>query len=304
MRTLVLSCMLLANIALADESCVVVIYPELREPYQTVLEEIIHGIEQESKKVQRISVSSLNEKHIQNSLKNASQCDAVIGLARSGIQKAKSFFPHLPIVAGATLTQPGEPTSVPTISLTPAPFELFKRLKHFNPDVKSVMVVYNPSNNAYLINLARQAAEELGIKLSALKAQNLKEAVILYENILRKMNPEYDALWLIHDPSTMDSSVVLALVLELAWKRKLIIFSSRFSHASNGVLFSVYPDNIKLGHHLAELAQKCVNKACQKNKVLSLRELGAVVNRRTARRLNITIDELNDPYVNMVVPAR
>lgn len=288
----------LPSVAAAKQPCIAVLYPQVREPYRIVLDEIMSGIEEASQRaVRRTPLGGTDgEPDI--------DCDAAIGLGRAGMQAAAALAPRLPAVAAAVLMEPGQESRIPTISFVPEPGELFIRLKHFFPEVRTVTVVFDPSHSRRLVDDAVLTGKRMGIEVSALPARSLHDAVAVYERVLKKINPKAEALWLIHDPTTIDSGAVLTLILERAWKRRLVVFSSQVAHVRHGVLFSVYPDNEKLGRRLARLAEECTAGACQAPSVMALRELDTAVNSRTASRLEIRIDRRHDPYVDLMLPAR
>ena len=64
------------------------------------------------------------------------------------------------------------------------------------------------------------------------------------------------ALWLLQDRKIVDSKVVLPFILEKAWQKNIVVFSSALSHVKKGVLFSMYPDNQSHGEQLAKLVLK------------------------------------------------
>ena len=287
--------------AWTDEACLTVLYPQVREPYRAVLDEIMAGIEQAaSMKVKRVAVP---EDDAGEPLADRPECSAVIGLGRAGLKAASPFVSRMPVVAGAVLMQPGQSAEVPTISFLPDSEALFTRLKYFLPGVKTVTVVYDPEHSEALVEQAARTAKRMGIRLVAHKARDLQDAAQLYKRLLAESDPAHDAIWLIRDAATIDSGAVLTLVLEQAWKRRLVVFSDQPTHVKYGVLFSVYPDNVKLGERLARLAEKCAIGACNGHQVMLLTDLGTAVNSRTAQRLGIHIDRRNGPYTDLVLPA-
>lgn len=294
-----------SDLARADEPCIAVFYPQVREPYRKVLEEIMTGIEEGAANwaVHRLPIPDSDNRDAAEASAAPFGCRAVIGLGRAGVQAVTPFVSKISVTAGAVLMQPGKPTAIPTVSFAPNSAELFTRLKHFLPAVKTVTVVFDPSRSGGLVEKAAKSADSLGIKLVALEARNLSDAAILYKRILDESDPKTDAIWLLRDASVMDSGAVLTLVLKHAWKRKLVVFSNQLTHVKQGVLFSVYPDNDKLGARLAKLARDCVPNNCNDRGVMALRDLGTAVNIRTANRLGIDIDRRHDPYVDLVLPA-
>lgn len=290
--------------AWTGDPCLTVLYPQVREPYRAVLEEIMDGIESAAQnwKVERVAVPE--EQAGEATPPELPQCRAVIGLGRAGLKAAAPLVGKVPVVAGAVMLQPGQAAEVPTISFLPDSAELFTRLKHFLPGVKRVIVIYDPEHSAALVARASRTAQRMGLTLVAHRADDLQDAALLYKRLLSESDPDTDAIWLIRDAATIDSGAVLTLVLEQAWKRKLVVFSDQPTHVKYGVLFSVFPDNAKLGRRLEALAQACLTPAdCDRHEVLLLSDLGTAVNSRTAKRLGIHIDRRNGPYTDLVLPA-
>ncbi len=48
----------------------------------------------------------------------------------------------------------------------------------------------------------------------------------------------------------------MSQILEQAWEKNLVVFSGNPSHIRRGLLFSMYPDNTRLGQALGQLAQE------------------------------------------------
>lgn len=285
----------------AAAPCLSVVYPDVREPYRTVLERIVRGIELGIKlPVKRTRVGE--QANASRASRAEDACDVIVALGRGGVAAAQPHFGKRPVLVGAVFVQPGEPVAGPTYSLTPDPRELFLRLKHYAPGVKRVMVIYDPAQNGRLVAGATQVARDLGLSVVAKEAHDPREAVRSYKQLLESMDAATDALWLAGDTMT-DSSVVLPMVIESSWNRKLIVFSNQAAHVKNGVLFSVFPDDERLGRRLAALANECRISGCQgAAEVFALIDLKTAVNVRTAARLGVRVAQAG-PYADLILPA-
>ncbi len=291
------------HLSLATENCIAVYYPDADRPYDAVFKQILSGIEQGVEiPIRRYLVDQTKQNSSIAPLENSNECAAMIGLGRGGLKVATES--NVPAIVGAVIAQPDEITTVSGVSLVPQPEEMFKRLTHFAPYIKSVFVVFNPENNGKLIHKAVQVATQFKIKLQAIPAIDLKSAFAEYKNIMEKINAKESALWFLHDPATVDTKAILPFALKQAWRKKLVIFSNQAGHAKSGVLFSVYPDNIRLGKRLGNLAQNCVKFACATKKVMLLNDLFTAVNIRTANRLGIRLNTRRDPYITVIFPRR
>ena len=87
----------------------------------------------------------------------------------------------------------------------------------------------------------------------------------------------------------MEDRAVLPLILQESWSRNLAVFSSNFGHIKRGILFSLYPNNVELGHHLADSALSLlVSGKNQPSGMFPLREVLMAVNLRTAKHLGLS----------------
>ncbi len=283
------------------KECVDVYYPEVRRPYSDVIDEIISGVENgTSWKIKRRVIDETLLHSTAITLVDA--CAVAIGLGRGGMTVVKAQ--ERPHVVGAVYIQPGEGQETAGISLVPEQEEIFKRLKHFVPYVTTVYVVYNASNSRRYVDDAVVKAEEYGLTLVTLEAENLHESIRVYTRVFETANVEHSAIWLLHDDSVLDSETILPLVLTEAWKKRLVVFSNQLVHVRNGVLFSVYPNNDAMGKRLGRLAQECAVTGCRAQPISLLRDLNTAVNTRTAERLRVRIRPRGDPYVTLMFPRR
>jgi putative ABC transport system substrate-binding protein len=79
-------------------------------------------------------------------------------------------------------------------------------------------------------------------------------------------------------------------VLKESWDNNLAVFSSSFGHVRRGVLFSLYPNNVELGRHLAGSALGMIaSGGSEVSSMLPLREVLIAINLRTAKHLGLTI---------------
>jgi len=295
-----------AESSITDEltrQCVAVFYPDVGKPYDAVFKQILSGIEQTAEvPVNRILIDQKNRSSLLMLQKNTNKCAVLIGLGREGLKVVSEA--SVPAIVGAVIIQPGDITAASGISLIPQPQEMFKRLVHFVPQIKTVYVVYNSDNNGKLVQLAAQVANKMNIKLQAIEAENLRLAFTKYKSLIEKMDTKSSALWFLQDPATVDTRTILPYVLKRAWHKKIVLFSNQAGHAKNGVLFSVYPDNIRLGKNLGKLAQQCLYLICKKNNMMLLSDLLTAINIRTANRLGLRLNTRRDSYINIIFPRR
>ncbi len=283
---------------------IAVIYPDIGEPYRSVFTQIVGGIEEKARgRVSSFSVGpNVDIGELNNSLRRQ-DARVVIALGRQGLKVASALDSSIGVVVGGVLTGQGnDARNLQVNTLSPDPALLFSRLKSMMPKAKRVYTVYDPRQNAWMMRLARDAARAQGLELVEREAQDLRGAMRAYQDILASADSAQDAIWLPQDSTTVEDSSVLPLVLQESWSRNLAVFSSSFGHVKRGVLFSLYPNNVELGRHLAGSALGYLTSGGSEGGMLPLREVLMAINQRTARHLDINTSRQQD--VDMVFPEQ
>jgi putative ABC transport system substrate-binding protein len=273
---------------------IVVIYPDIGEPYRSVFAQIIDGIEAKAQgRVTHFAVGQNVDVGALNDSLRRQNTRVVIALGREGVKVASMLDSNIGVVAGCVLTATGhEVRDLQVNSLSPDPALLFSRLKGMMPKVRRVFTVYDPRQNAWMMRLAKEAARAQGLELTAYEAQDLRSAMQAYQQILAAADSSQDALWLPQDPTTVEDSTVLPMVLQESWSRNLTVFSSSFGHVRRGVLFSLYPNNVELGRHLAGSALDFqVSGENDSSGIFPLREVLMAINLRTAKHLGVNTSQ-------------
>jgi putative ABC transport system substrate-binding protein len=279
----------------AGKASIAVIYPDIAEPYREIFTEIISGIDDKvGAPVADYPVRADTDINALKTSLNLQNTKVVIALGRQGMKTAEQLNNAIMVVVGCVLSVPENGLNgQPVISLTPDPALLFARMKVLMPSVKRVHVVYNPGFNGWLMKLAEAAARAQGLELVTYEAQDLRKAVGYYQQIFSKADSRSDALWLPQDPTTVEDSSILPLVLQESWNNGIAVFSSNFGYVRRGVLFSLYPDNVGLGKSLAGLAQNILETGDYgKHGLMPLRDVQSAVNSRTAKHLGLNINRL------------
>ena len=286
----------------ADAGNIAVLYPDLGDPYRAIFAKIIEGIEgQVGASVASFAVGgAVSSQDIVAQLKRQN-IKVVIALGRQGVNAAASLEHEIGVIAGGLVSPPeGQGRSFPMVSLAPDPKMLFERLKNFMPEVRRVIVVYDPKQNTWLIRLAREAARNLGLELHAVEVADLKSAVRVYQDIFTTADPKRDALWLPQDATSAEESTVLPLILESAWNQSVTVFSSSVTHVKRGALFSLYPNNVAMGRQLASSAQNLPLGGVPS--VVPMKDALLAVNVRTASHLGLQLSPRQKSF-DLVFPA-
>lgn len=270
-----------------------VLYPEMDEPYRAVFEQIIQGIEG------RIAVRryALKDHYDAEALRRSLlevRGTGIITLGQRALKAAGAFGIETNIIAGAVMSASKENSTdlaavkISGISLTPDPALLLEHLVSLAPKVKHIRVIHSPAD-AWIIRLAQEATKSLGLGLTAVSVADLRASAQAYREMLATARST-DAIWLPMDAAVMDEIAILPLVLEHSWNHQVVVFSSSLKHVSKGALFSLYPDNIRLGHSLATKFLEYSAKGKEDTAGFRpLREVRIAVNLRTASHLNLDI---------------
>jgi putative ABC transport system substrate-binding protein len=284
------------------------VYPQLREPFSSVFTAIIAGMERQLGR-HALQKFVLPEEDRMDDLAGQiilAKVDVLLILGRQGLTVTDRLPESTKLLLGAVLTpSSGEFKSKFNggIALAPAPEQLFGWLHRLAPRVKQVYVVYNPDLNQWLIDYAQVAASERGLKLHALPAGDLREAASLYRRLVGQLGPEH-GLWLPQDSYTVDQQTTLPMLLEEAWDREFVLFSSNPAHVQRGVLFGLYPDNVAMGERLGRMALAfSEGKPVKNSPIEPLSDLLIAVNVRTADHLRLNMSKGLIETFNLTFPA-
>lgn len=288
---------------LAAQPRIMVIYPEAKGGYAILFERIIRGIEEETRGV-IIPLAVPPKPDLPALQQNIDQqpIDVVIALGRRGIDTAKALRLNVPVMAGGLTFMPeADLETYPAISLLPQPSLLFRRLHELAPDIQRVYLVYNPKRHHWLLPRAQAAARKQGLTLTARPAPDIRGAARLYRELVSEMEPGRDALWLLQDSSLTGDASLLSYLLQEAWQRRLLIFSTSPAHVRRGALFSLYADKRGLGQDLGRFALRIVRQDAKPG-LRPTSEVNIAVNLRTASHLGLRIPYQQQRQFNLVFP--
>lgn len=299
------------NIEKQQSNKVAIFYPQAKEPYKSIYQNIIAGSTDaatkanQAKSIEKYVIKkTFNVDEITQDLKNKN-IDKIIVLGRSGLKLAKQLSKYktdnntgqLQVVSGAL---PISPNGVSGISLITDPASLFGYLQQVAPKVEQIHVAYS-KKSAWLIALAKLAAKEKGLSLNLQQVTSTAQAVTFYQKTFASGVSNKDAIWLPFDRISSHDKITLPLILEKAWAKEVVVFSSKPSHAKRGVLFSTYPDNFALGSHLYQMVQGLQQQPDQKN-FAALKSTLLAVNLRTAAHLGLKYSSKQQQLFKLTFP--
>lgn len=265
---------------------IAVLFPDIGEPYRKHFAEIIEGVEDLTHlRARPIPLGPETAATDINLACRRYGSRVLIALGARALKLAAGL--ELPFVLSGVNAFPDGERQI-GISFTPDPALLFGPMRTLLPALKRIQVVHNPAQSDYQIRLAREAARGLGLELLTLEARDLAGAARLYEQSFSSMDGRREALWLLHDSTTVEEATILPLVLKEAWNRSVPVFSNSFSHVRKGALFAVYPNNAELGRSLAQLAVSTLAGEAKRG-MLPLRDVFTALNTRTASHVGLNL---------------
>ncbi len=281
-----------------------VLYPNVSEPFRSAFISMIQGIEDRTRlRVRSYPVDPKMDAAELNAQLKKNGTRVVIALGRQGLNVAAGLDRDITVlVGGALLLSDAEITNVNGISLTPDPALLFARLRALLPEVRRVIVVYDPKKTEWLLRLAREAAKVHGLELAAHEAKDLGQAAQLYMALFAAADTRREALWLPHDTTTVEEGTLLPLILKESWKSGMPIFSSNVLHVKKGALFAMSPNNVELGRSLANMGLGVMSGDLRKKGVQPLRELHTAINLRTASHMGLSIGYQQQRTFDFIFP--
>ncbi|MBL4780675.1 MAG: hypothetical protein JKX92_00405 [Porticoccaceae bacterium] len=281
----------------ALSSGLLIIYPNVKAPYNKIYRDIIKGIKKSYPgDTQQLQLETDNNNNIIQQQIRQYQPDVLMTLGKLSLEKVRQLDSNLPIVAGAiTNTE----TPVIGVSMTPDPEVLLSNLLTIAPFIKRVFVVANTGRHQQLARaeafLARQNKT-----LQSEEVTSVQQAADKYLKIINQASP-FDAIWLMRGTHLNDPSILM-LVMEAAWKKKIVVFSSNPTHVKRGVLFSVYPDNFRMGGALGEIARQHENLLTTPSTRLSpLKNVHLIVNERTSKHLGIMPNDIGGLHIHRLL---
>lgn len=280
---------------------VVVVYPSVREPYALIYRQYLAGIKQAYRgNIIAFPVSSdyYNNQSIPSALPKGDHM-AYVALGKRSLSllaNQSHSSPVFAILPSATMESP----IAGGILLKPSAESQISVLKRFIPDTRTIHVVFNPIYHETLIRGARKYATENNISLNSNAVTDIRESAKRYRSILATANP-YEAIWLLPDGGLIDASL-LQLILNVAWDKKLAVYTSNPLFVKRGALFAIYPDNIGIGARLGEIISSYKEGAGSQSKLEFLQNFHIAYNERTGNHIGITLSPNVRETIELLLP--
>ncbi len=287
----------------AGEGPIGVIFPDMREPYQSIFSAIIEGIlEVQGDRVLTISVKKeVDPEHVVDWV-NENNIKYLIALGNRGQSMVENInFDVEKVVVGAVLRPPllnGDSLFDGGVMLMPSPKLVYEQLGSLVPEVKKIYLVYSAANKWY-VDIAIERAVEEQYELVALKSGALKESLTIYNDLLEDIESNC-AIWLLQDSLSSDVRLILPRVLAASWEKRIPVISNNAGLVKRGVLFALYPDHFELG---VEIASNLEIPPTSKQKFMPFRAANSAANTRTANHLNLGWSRRTIREFDLVFPS-
>jgi putative ABC transport system substrate-binding protein len=288
-----------AAAASEEAADLVIIYPEVRQPFARIYEEVVRGAEEGYQhKVRRVPMAD-----------NQSPVDFVHVLDKSspvlvlGNRLARQVTEHnheRHLIVGAVSS---EYSNVCGIKLIPDVEVIAQKLPVLVPGVKTVHIVTNAESSLMDFAWATEALSQQSIQLSIHQAENIRDAAGVYRALMQTLDKD-DAVWILPTGSFVNNAM-LSILLHESWEKHFVVFSSNPVHVKRGALFSIYPNNYKMGLSLGHLARSIADKTQpSERRMQALEDVFITLNERTSNHLGINLSDDMRAHVDLILPAR
>ena len=273
-----------------------VLYPDVRAPFSKVFEDISSGAEEGFEGGS--SSKSISDDTSASKLLLRKQPDVVLVLGKRSLINLKDVGSNVSVVLGAVSSQQFE---FPGISMVPDPKVILDKLLLLSPSVGRIHVVKKSKDSDLQLDGAAKYLASVNKELVVYQSTDIREAANIYARLIDEASAG-DAIWILQDGSYVNSAI-FSLLLDAAWSKHLVVFSSNPLHVKHGALFAVYPDNKNMGASLGRLANK-VLKGGVKPGMETLQDTLLAVNERTSNHLGISLSKEVKENVDLLLPVR
>ena len=261
---------------------IAVLYPTVSKQYSHMFDQLIAGIN--SVPSYRFITYRVNAKTTAEDVKKWSQqldIKGYIALGQSTYKIVDAIKSNRPLIAGGMVATP---PGISGISLSGDPEAFFRHLQLLNPSISRVFFIYSYKNNGWLIRQARKISKKYNIEFIPLQVDDVKQATLQYQIVMKSIRPRTDAIWIPLD-NVAPINILLPQILQTAWNQHITVFSNNLLHAKRGALFALFPDSYKQGRRLVALLQRHIENESTPARLYPTVDLKTAVNIKTANHL-------------------
>ena len=284
----------------ADGNDIGVIYPKVREPYASIFTSMLDGVyEAKGDGVHSIAVKKeYNPQDIVDWVVSH-KIKRVIALGRRSQRLIENIkLPVDEVVLGAVTRPPESDIFNAGIVLTPDPNQVYVELELLLSSIENIYIIYSDASRWY-VDIAKKLVRDKSYSLVAIESESIADSVQQYKKILDSIDSK-SAIWLLQDPLSADSRLLLPLILEEAWDKKFPVISNSAGHVRRGVLLALYPDPFEFGVDLANTLKINSN---QSGAFTPFQEALRAANTRTAERLELRWSRSKIRSFDIVFPS-
>lgn len=261
---------------------VLILYPQVHEPYAKIYQDTLDGIGQVYKDApamlaivpgQRLDPGAITGSHL------------LVALGNDAARALGAAEPQVPVIT--TDNQNVAFKVRRQLAYYPDPDTLLVNLRRYQPEIRTLLMVAETDADPYQQRVREALARE-GLGLKVCVARSLSESALCYRQLLDAATVR-DAVWILHGGKLLEPAL-LADILATAWERQLTVLSSNPDHVRRGALLSLYPDNISAGRQLGAMISACLAPGgCTHSETSYLRAMGVAFNERTSRHLGLNV---------------
>jgi putative tryptophan/tyrosine transport system substrate-binding protein len=234
----------------------------------------------------KINVVNLNDTNIVKEI-SIEKPKIICTIGARATKTVKQETQNIPIVFSMMLENRAEYFNNPNItgvSLSiPAKIQ-FQKLKEIYPNVKNIGVIYNPTENAFVVSQALIAAKEENITLKLFPMNNTENIPLLNEMGI-------DALWLIPDTIICQQSIIKHLLL-MAIKNKIVVMGFSPAYVKAGACIALSYNYEDIGEQSAEIIKKILNGISPSEiPIDNPRDIKIYVNKDIMKMFNLNIPD-------------
>jgi len=230
----------------------VVLFPSAREPFKTAYEQIIAGLSSPRVHAYALELDGTERPQDLRAWIKSKSPQAIITLGRTAEQVAHRIDTDLPVYTGAAPLIPDD-KDTPGVSLELSPAQTMSKLHGLLSHINKVYFLYQ-SAAAPLIPFYIRAANAAGLTVEPIQINSALQAATALNDLAERVQYGREAVWLSDQVTRLNPSVLLPLLQDLMWTKRLMVISNSPADVKEGVPIGFYPDYEAMGRALRELA--------------------------------------------------
>lgn len=213
--------------------------------------------------------------------------DLVFTLGESALERATQESPGTPIVAGMVLDS-GKIKQAPNTTGVALDFPVATQLdwlRRILPKAYSVGVLYNPRVNEDRINLARQEAQKIDLRIVSQTVSSPQEL----PGALKQIEREANVLWGVPDETVLAPQTAKQILL-FSYRNRIPFIGLSKAWVKAGALYALDRDYVDIGEQCGEIAVRILQGTPVTDiPVVPPRKILFSVNAKTAKHMKIEL---------------